>query len=197
MTRIRTAVLISGRGSNMEALIAAAKSSDYPAEIKLVISNRPEAAGLHTADSAGVTALAIDHKDYETREAFERELDAALTAHKIELIACAGFMRVLTAWFVSRWEGRLINIHPSLLPKYKGLNTHARALAAGDREAGCTVHWVSEGVDEGKIIAQNRLTINTIDTVESLAERIRALEHKLYPMALVKAAKMLKNINSD
>lgn len=191
MTRVNTAVLISGRGSNMLALLDAAKADNYPADITLVISNRPEAAGLRAADARGVTALAIDHKDYATRESFERELDAALTAHNIGLVACAGFMRVLTPWFVSRWAGQLINIHPSLLPKYTGLNTHARALEAGDQEAGCTVHWVSEGVDEGATILQSSLRIKTNDTSISLERRIRELEHDLYPQALAIAARRI------
>lgn len=171
----------------MVALIEASQAADYPADIQLVISNRPEALGLHKADEMGVTAICIDHRDFERREDFERELDAALRAHEIEFIACAGFMRVLGKGFVKDWSGKLINIHPSLLPKYKGLNTHKRAIESGDTTHGCTVHWVNEGVDEGKIIAQSSLTIHIDDTPETLAKRVQSLEHALYPIALAKA----------
>jgi len=171
----------------MLALIEAAKDDAYPAEIKLVISNRPEAAGLRKADDTGVKAICIDHRDFDTRADFELELDAALKAHQIDFIACAGFMRVLGETFVKTWSGKMINIHPSLLPKYKGLHTHKRALEAGDTEHGCTVHWVNEGVDEGKIIAQSSLIIETADTPETLAKRVQKLEHSLYPKALAKA----------
>lgn len=185
--KTRTAILISGRGSNMVAIAEAARADDYPADIALVISNRPEAAGLHKADEMGITAIAIDHKDYKTREDFENELHATLTAHYIDFVVCAGFMRVLTADFVNTWQGRIINIHPSLLPKYKGLDTHKRALAAGDAVHGCTVHWISEGVDEGKIIDQASLNILPSDTPDSLAQRLLPLEQALYPKALIKA----------
>ena len=182
--KIRTAVLISGRGSNMLSLIEAAQAPDYPAEIALVISNKPEAQGLRAADEKGVEAICIDHREFETRAAFEAEMDAALRAHEIDFVVCAGFMRVLGATFVRDWTGRMINIHPSLLPKYKGLHTHKRALEAGDAEHGCTVHWVSEGVDEGHIIAQSTLDVDASDTEETLATRVQALEHRLYPSAL-------------
>lgn len=185
--RVRTAVLISGRGSNMMALIEAARADDYPADIRLVISNRPEAEGLRKADTAGVKALAIDHKDYATREAFERELDAALRAHDIHFVACAGFMRVLTPWFVDRWNGRLINIHPSLLPKYKGLHTHKRAIDAGDAEGGASVHWVVSEVDGGAVIDQARVAIDNGETPETLAAKVLERELSLYPRALKKA----------
>jgi phosphoribosylglycinamide formyltransferase-1 len=192
MKRLKLAILISGRGSNMEALVRAAKSPDYPAEPVLILSNRPEAAGLAFAEAAGIRALAIDHKIYgKDREAFERDLDAALHAAGAEIIALAGFMRVLTNWFVSRWEGRMVNIHPSLLPKYKGLDTHQRAIDAGDSEAGCTVHWVSAGVDEGEIIAQARVPILPGDTAETLAARTLPAEHKLYAEALKIACKTI------
>jgi phosphoribosylglycinamide formyltransferase-1 len=192
MKRLKLAILISGRGSNMEALVRAAKSPDYPAEPVLILSNRPEAAGLTFAEAAGIRALAIDHKIYgKDREAFERDLDAALHAAGAEIIALAGFMRVLTNWFVSRWEGRMVNIHPSLLPKYKGLDTHQRAIDAGDSEAGCTVHWVSAGVDEGEIIAQARVPILPGDTADTLAARTLPAEHKLYAEALKIACKTI------
>lgn len=171
----------------MVALVEAAQNPDYPADIKLVISNRPEAAGLRKADTMGVTAICIDHRDYDSRAAFEAELDAALHAHNIEFVVCAGFMRVLGAKFVKSWAHKLINIHPSLLPKYKGLHTHQRALEAGDTHHGCSVHWVTEGVDEGEIIGQSKIEIRDEDTVESLAARVQAAEHILYPDALRQA----------
>ena len=193
MNRLKLAILISGRGSNMEALLKAAEDPAFPAKPTLVLSNRPDAKGLETADRAGVPTLAIDHKLYgKDREAFERELDKALTEAGIEIIALAGFMRVLTPWFVTRWEGRMINIHPSLLPKYKGLDTHQRAINAGDAEAGCTVHWVSAGVDEGEIIAQAAIPILPDDTADSLAARLLPEEHKLYPRALAIACARLR-----
>lgn len=185
--RTPTAVLISGAGSNMVALIEAAQAPDYPADIQLVISNRPKAAGLLKADRLGVKAICIDHRDFKTRMAFEAELDAALNAHEIEFVACAGFMRVLGESFVQAWAGKLVNIHPSLLPKYKGLHTHKRAIAAADEKHGCTVHWVNEGVDEGKIIAQAELDIMPEDTPDTLAQRVQQLEHRLYPQALAAA----------
>ena len=188
MKRLKLAILISGRGSNMEALLKAAAAPDYPAEPVLVLSNRPDALGLETALAAGVPALAIDHKAYgKDREAFERAMDAALTEAGTEIIALAGFMRVLTPWFVEKWQGRMINIHPSLLPKYKGLDTHQRALDAGDAEAGASVHWVSPGVDDGEIIQQASLPILPGDTPDSLAARLLPVEHRLYPEALAKA----------
>ncbi|MGA1342513.1 MAG: phosphoribosylglycinamide formyltransferase [Hyphomonas sp.] len=198
MTRLNLAILISGRGSNMEALVRAAQAPDYPARPVLVLSNRPEAAGLIFARAAGIPALAIDHRIYgKDREAFERDLDAALQAAGAQIIALAGFMRVLTGWFVSRWEGRMINIHPSLLPKYKGLDTHRRAIDAGDREAGCTVHWVSAGVDEGEIIAQARVPILPGDTADTLAARTLPAEHRLYPEALRRACTSIMEETPD
>lgn len=173
----------------MLALLDAAQDSDYPADITLVISNRPEAAGLRKADERGIKAICIDHRDYKAREDFEAELHAALIAHEIEFIACAGFMRILTGEFVKKWAGRMVNIHPSLLPKYKGLHTHKRALEAGDKEHGCSVHWVSEGVDEGDVIAQTKIKIKKDDTPDSLAARLIEKELGLYPKALAKAIK--------
>jgi len=185
--KTRVAILISGRGSNMLALIEAAKAPDYPADIQLVISNRPKAGGLKLATEQGIKVLSIDHKAFETRTDFEAELNKVLEEYNIQFVVCAGFMRVLGKAFVRKWSDRMINIHPSLLPKYKGLNTHQRALEAGDHRHGCTVHWVSEGVDEGGIIAQSELEINENDTVEILASRVQELEHALYPIALKKA----------
>lgn len=191
MRRLRTAVLISGRGSNMVALAKAAQTPDYPANIQLVISNRPDAAGLQRAEELGLKAICIDHKTYAKRADFEADLHAALIAHDIEFVACAGFMRVLTGGFVSKWSERMINIHPSLLPKYKGLNTHQRALDAGDKVHGCSVHWVSEGVDEGALIAQRSIFIEKGDTSARLAEKLLPEEQILYPLALRKAASAL------
>lgn len=171
----------------MLALIEAAKTPDYPADIQLVISNRPKAGGLKAAKDQGIKALSIDHKTFKDRAAFEVELDQALQENDIEFVVCAGFMRVLGAAFVRKWTGRLINIHPSLLPKYKGLNTHQRAIDAGDTHHGCTVHWVNEGVDEGGIIAQSQLALKPDDTAEAISKRVQILEHSLYPKALRKA----------
>ena len=193
MTRLNLAILISGRGSNMEALLSAAEDPAYPAKPVLVASNRPDAKGLETAAASGIPTLAIDHKLYgKDREAFERALDKGLTEAGTEIIALAGFMRVLTPWFVTRWEGRMINIHPSLLPKYKGLDTHQRAIDAGDAEAGCSVHWVSAGVDEGEIIAQAAVPILPGDTADTLAARTLPEEHKLCPRALALACEQIR-----
>jgi formyltetrahydrofolate-dependent phosphoribosylglycinamide formyltransferase len=186
MTKKRVAVLISGRGSNLQALLDA-KQVAY--DIVLVVSNVPGAAGLDRAREAGVAAVALDHKPYDdNREAFERDLDALLNQHTIQLVALAGFMRVLTPFFVRAWKGRLVNIHPSLLPKYPGTKTHARALEAGDAEHGCTVHLVVEEVDSGEILGQARMPITPGDTPETLATRVLALEHELYPRCLASLA---------
>lgn len=191
MSRLRLAILISGRGTNMERLLEAASEPGYPAEARLVLSNKTSAAGLDTARRADVEALAIPHRDFEDRESFERAMDRALQERGIEIIALAGFMRVLTPWFVEKWAGRMVNIHPSLLPDYPGLNTHARALQAGDSEAGCTVHWVSEGVDEGDIIRQARVPVKSGDTPATLANRVLEAEHRLYPQALAEACRYI------
>ena len=184
MRKIRTAVLISGRGSNMAALAKAAQDPDYPAEIALVISNVPDTPGLRKAKELGVTAISIDHKAFLSRRQFETALDTALREADIDLVCCAGFMRVLTPWFVTRWENRLLNIHPSLLPKYKGLNTHQRALDAGDTEAGVTVHQVTAALDDGLILGQARVPVLADDTAQTLAARVLIEEHKLYPAVL-------------
>jgi phosphoribosylglycinamide formyltransferase 1 len=188
MRRIKTAVLISGNGSNLQAILDAAKAPDYPAEIALVISNVETAYGLTRAQNAGVTTVVIPHGNYATREAFDRMVDASLHTHGIELVVMAGFMRILSDWFVNEWQGKLINIHPSLLPKYKGLNTHARAIEAGDAEHGATVHWVMPELDSGEIIAQASTSIAADDTPETLKQKIHALEHALYPEAVKKVA---------
>jgi formyltetrahydrofolate-dependent phosphoribosylglycinamide formyltransferase len=189
MTRIRTAVFISGRGSNMEALIAAAKDPAYPAEIVLVLSNNPDAFGLQTARDAGIDTLGVDHRAFgKDRQAHEAVINAALRARDVELVALAGYMRILTPYLTGAWAGKMLNIHPSLLPKYPGLHTHARAIAAGDLEAGCTVHLVTEGVDEGPVLGQARVPILDGDDEDSLAARVLVEEHKLYPACLAAVA---------
>lgn len=190
---VRTAVLISGRGSNMEALLAAARTPNSPARIMTVIANRADAEGLQTARAAGVNAIALPHRLYPDREAHERAIDAVLREVGIELVALAGYMRVLTPWLVSRWRGRMLNIHPSLLPLYPGLHTHERALAAGDAEAGCSVHLVSEGVDEGPVLGQARVPILPGDTPDRLAARVLEAEHRLYPAVLADYARRLRD----
>jgi phosphoribosylglycinamide formyltransferase 1 len=184
MTRKRTALLISGRGSNMAALIAAAKAPDYPAEIAVVISNRPDAPGLARAAAEGVPTVVIDHAQFANRVAFESRLHQTLLAHQIELIANAGFMRLLTGGFVDRWRDRHLNIHPSLLPAFQGLNTHERALMDGVQITGCTVHFIRLEMDCGPIVAQAAVPVLPDDTVETLGARVLAAEHKLYPHAL-------------
>ncbi len=181
----RTAVLISGRGSNMVALIEAAKDPAYPAEIALVLSNRPDAAGLARARAEGIATAVVDHAAHgKDRESFERALQAELEGHRIDLVCLAGFMRLLTPWFVRRWEGRLINIHPALLPALKGLDTHARALAAGVAFHGATVHFVVPDMDSGPTIASASLKVHDTDSAETLAARVLELEHRIYPLAL-------------
>lgn len=169
----------------MAALIKASQAPDAPFRIVVVVSNRPDAAGLALAADRGVPAVAIDHRAFgQDREAHERAVHAVLADHDVQVVALAGYMRLLTPWLVGRWAGRMLNIHPSLLPKYPGLETHARALAAGDAQAGCTIHLVTEGVDEGPILAQATVPIEPDDTSESLARRVRTAEHALYPQAL-------------
>jgi phosphoribosylglycinamide formyltransferase-1 len=181
----RVAILISGRGSNMTALIEAAKADDYPAEITLVVSNRPDAPGLARARAAGIATTVVDHLPFgEDREAFERALDRELRAQRIDLVCLAGFMRLLTPWFVARWSGRMLNIHPSLLPEFKGLHTHRRALDAGAKRHGATVHFVVPEVDAGPIVAQDSVAVREGDTEETLAQRVLEVEHRIYPRAL-------------
>jgi phosphoribosylglycinamide formyltransferase-1 len=190
MTKKRVAILISGRGSNMVALIEAAKAPSYPAEIAVVISNRPDAAGLARAQAEGIATAVIDHTGFgKEREAFERALEAELERHRVDLVCLAGFMRLLTPWFVRRWEGRLINIHPALLPAFKGLDTHARALAAGVPDHGATVHFVVPEMDAGPIILQESLRVLATDDAETLAARVLAIEHRIYPLALARVAR--------
>jgi formyltetrahydrofolate-dependent phosphoribosylglycinamide formyltransferase len=183
--RTRVAVLISGGGSNMAALIEAASAPDTPHRIALVLSNNPHAGGLALARANGIEAVAIDHRPFgKDREAHERQIHAALEAAAVQVVALAGYMRVLTPWLVGRWSGRMLNIHPSLLPKYPGLHTHARAIEAGDTEAGCTVHLVTDGVDEGPVLGQARVPVLPDDTPEALAQRVLVAEHALYPRLL-------------
>jgi phosphoribosylglycinamide formyltransferase-1 len=185
MSRRRVAILISGRGSNMTALIEAARMPDYPAEIVLVAANRPDAAGLARAQQAGIATETVDHTRFgKDRESFERALDAVLTGHGVELICLAGFMRLLTPWFVGKWAGRILNVHPALLPAFKGTDTHARALAAGVKIHGATVHVVVPEMDSGPIIAQAAVAVHEDDTPDTLAARVLAAEHQIYPLAL-------------
>ncbi len=190
MSKKRVAVLISGRGTNLQALLDAEQEA-Y--EIALVVSNVPGAEGLNRARAANVEGIVLDHKSYgQNREAFERDLDALLIQHNIEIVALAGFMRVLTPFFVRAWAGRLINIHPSLLPKFPGTKTHQRALEAGESEHGCTVHLVVEEVDAGEILGQAKMPVEPADTPETLATRVLILEHDLYPRCLADLARALR-----
>ena len=186
--RRRTAILISGRGSNMTALIAAARAPDFPAEIALVLANKSSAAGLAFARQAGIAAAVVDHKIYAGRDEFEGSMQAMLDIHRIDLICLAGFMRILTAPFVSRWQGSILNIHPSLLPSFPGLNTHARAIEAGVKIHGCTAHFVEPELDAGPIIAQAAVEVREDDTPETLGARVLIQEHALYPAALALVA---------
>ena len=177
MARKRVAILISGRGSNMAALIAAAKDKNYPAEIALVVSNQPDAAGLALAREAGIEAVAIDHRPFRgDRVAHEAAIQAALTASRVEIVCLAGYLRLLTTFIVGEWKGRMLNIHPSLLPAFPGLHTHARALAAGVMLHGCTVHLVTEQMDEGPILVQEVAAVTHRDSVEDLIRKGRDLE---------------------
>lgn len=186
--RVKTAVLISGNGSNLQALIDAARAPDYPAEIGLVISNKTDAYGLERARKAGIPAIALSHRDYESRDAFDRAVHAELERAHIEIVCLAGFMRLLSRWFVEKWEGRLLNIHPSLLPAFKGADAIGDALNYGVKITGCTVHLVTEEVDAGPILAQAAVAVENGDTKETLAPRIHAQEHILYPQALATLA---------
>ncbi|MDI3471281.1 MAG: Phosphoribosylglycinamide formyltransferase [Pseudolabrys sp.] len=185
MTRKRVAVLISGRGSNMAALIEAAKDPAYPAEIALVVSNRPDAGGLMTAKANGIATVVIDHTVYgKDRAAFERAIQAELESHRIDIVCLAGFMRLLTPWFIDRWPHKLLNIHPALLPAFKGLDTHKRAIEAGAKVHGATVHFVVPEMDSGPIIIQGAVSVRNDDTSDALAKRVLGVEHAIYPQAL-------------
>lgn len=177
-------MLISGRGSNMRALVEAAARPDHPAEIVLVAANDPSCEGLLWAKGRGIAVAGLDHRIYASREAFERSLQITLDIHRVDMICLAGFMRLLTPWFVHRWTGRMINIHPALLPSYRGLQTHARALADGVKIHGCTVHHVVPEMDAGPIVAQAAVPIFADDTPQTLGARVLRQEHVLYPHAL-------------
>ena len=181
---MRTAVLISGRGSNLAALINACARPGARAAIALVISNRPDAGGLQHARDAGISVETVDHRRFEGRDEFDRVLSEVLAERRIELVCLAGFMRVLSGWFAERWRDRLLNIHPSLLPAFPGLDAHRRALAAGVRFSGCTVHFVRAEVDAGPIVAQGVVPVRQEDTPETLAARVLQAEHRCYPVAL-------------
>ena len=184
MAKTRVAVLISGSGSNLQALIDACQQPDYPAEIALVISNKEDAYGLERAEKAGIATQVISHKDYDLRESFDAALQHALLQADIEVVCLAGFMRLLTPGFVNQWLGRMINIHPSLLPDFKGAQAHRDVLAAGVKESGCTVHYVIPEMDSGEIILQSQVPVLPDDTEKTLAARVLEQEHKIYPEAL-------------
>jgi phosphoribosylglycinamide formyltransferase-1 len=185
MARKRVAVLISGRGSNLASLIEATRDKNYPAEIALVLSNVPDAGGLRIAQAADIATVIIDHREYrDDRPAFERRLQSMLEQYGIEIVCLAGFMRLLTSDFVSKWEGRMLNIHPALLPAFKGLHTHRRVLEAGAKEHGATVHFVVPEMDSGPIVAQEAIEVRPGDTEDSLAQRVLVVEHRIYPRAL-------------
>lgn len=184
MAQKRVAILISGRGSNMTALMKAAKAKNYPAEIVLVLSNRPEAQGLELAKAEGIPTVIVDHKTFSSREDFDAAIQRELSAAKIDLVCLAGFMRVLTDDFVDRWKGKMLNIHPSLLPAFKGTDTHRHALLAGVKTHGATVHFVVPELDSGPVVMQAEVSVRPDDTEEKLAARVLKVEHKIYPAAL-------------
>lgn len=184
MKRVRTAVLISGRGSNLKALISACADPQFPAELVLVISNQPDAAGLLHAGAAGIPTRVIPHTEFNSRETFDAALDAALSEAHVGLVCLAGFMRILSEGLVLKWQGRMINIHPSLLPSFKGARVHERAIGSGVRISGCTVHFVTPEMDSGPPIAQAAVPVRAGDTPETLASRVLGAEHRLYPLAL-------------
>ncbi|NNC36895.1 MAG: phosphoribosylglycinamide formyltransferase [Acidimicrobiales bacterium] len=190
--KVKTGILISGGGSNMEALAKAAQNPDFPAEIVVVISNNPDAGGIAKAQKLDIDVEVIDHRAFKSRKSFEKVLDQTLRDYDVDLVCNAGFMRLLTPYFVNRWLGRQLNIHPSLLPKYKGLQTHQRALDADEKEHGCTVHYVSEGMDEGETIGQATVPVKEGDTPETLASRVLVQEHILYPKVLQQVAQELR-----
>lgn len=191
--RVSTAVLISGNGSNLQALIDAAAAPDYPARIMLVIANKAEAYGLQRAQAANIPTRVISHKAYLSRDAFDEALDAALRESGCELVCLAGFMRLLTPGFVTRWQGRMLNIHPSLLPAYKGLNTHERVIADGQPVTGCTAHYVEPEMDAGPIILQEQVPVMPDDTPQTLQQRVHTAEHQLYPDALARVCGTLRS----
>jgi phosphoribosylglycinamide formyltransferase-1 len=184
VAKLKVGILISGRGSNMAALIEAARDPEYPAEIACVVSNVGAAAGVATARAAGIATTVIPHKDYPNRETFDRAVSAALEKHGVGLVALAGFLRIQSPWFPEHWAGRIINIHPSLLPAFKGLHVQQQAIDAGVRLSGCTVHFVTPDLDSGPIIAQAAVPVLAGDTADTLAARILRQEHRLYPLVV-------------
>ncbi|MBL6934390.1 MAG: phosphoribosylglycinamide formyltransferase [Alphaproteobacteria bacterium] len=184
MANLKAAILISGRGSNMEALVAACNKPGFPAEVVLVLSNNPDAPGLEYAKEAGLATHVIDQSGFPKRAEFDAVLDSVLSDHKVELVCLAGFMRILSEELVNKWRDRIINIHPSLLPSFKGLNTHARVLQSGVSFSGCTIHFVRPEMDDGPVIAQAAVPVHSGDTVDNLAARVLAAEHRAYPLAL-------------
>ena len=198
MARKKIAILISGRGSNMSALIDAAKDPNYPAEIVLVVSNRPDAGGLQLAAENGIATAIVDHKLYgKDREGFEQALQTTLEQHRIDIVCLAGFMRLLTGSFVSSWTNRMLNIHPALLPAFKGLDTHRRAIEARAEHHGATVHFVVPEMDSGPIIAQGAVPVLPDDTEDKLAKRVLAIEHRIYPLALKLVAAGRVHVEGD
>ena len=198
MARKRIAILISGRGSNMSALIEAAKDPNCPAEIVLVVSNRPDAGGLQRAAENGIATAIVDHKLYgKDREGFEQALQSVLEQHRIDIVCLAGFMRLLTGSFVSNWTNRMLNIHPALLPAFKGLDTHRRAIEARAEHHGATVHFVVPEMDSGPIIAQGAVSVLPDDTEDKLAKRVLAIEHRIYPLALKLVAAGRVHVEGD
>lgn len=183
MSRRRIGVLISGRGSNMAALLAATRAPDYPAEIAIVVSNVADAGGLETARAAGVPTAVVRHRNHPDRESFDRAVSATLEAAGVEFVCLAGFMRIFSPWFPARWPGRILNIHPSLLPSFKGLHVQRQALEAGVRAAGCTVHFVTADLDAGPIVAQGVVPVLAGDDEAALSARILKVEHEIYPLA--------------
>jgi phosphoribosylglycinamide formyltransferase-1 len=197
MMRVPTGILISGRGSNMRALVEAARDPSYPAVIACVVSNRPEAAGLAFARDAGIETAVIDHRQFESRERFDATLRDCLVSMGCEIVACAGYMRIMTPVLIAAFEGRMLNIHPSLLPAYKGLHTHERAIADRATLHGCTVHLVTEELDAGPILMQAEVPVAPDDTPETLAARVLAEEHRIYPQALAMLARQLQAKTSN
>ncbi|MFA4994098.1 MAG: phosphoribosylglycinamide formyltransferase [Bdellovibrionales bacterium] len=194
---LKVGVLISGRGSNLKSLIEACVTPDFPAKIVCVISNKADAKGLEFARAANIPAIIIPHKDYPDRQKFEEAVDAALNQHKVELVCLAGFMRVLTAWFVERWRDRLVNIHPSLLPSFPGVDTHKKAIEYGSKLAGLTIHYVRAEMDHGPILMQIAIPVLANDTEETLAARVLQSEHKAYPAVLRMIAENRVNIHNE
>jgi phosphoribosylglycinamide formyltransferase 1 len=196
--RRRVAILISGRGSNMGALIEAARARDFPAEISVVVSNRADAAGIGKARDAGIPVEVIESRPFgKDRAAFERSLQAVLDQRSVDLVCLAGFMRLFTAEFVQRWHGRMLNIHPSLLPAFPGLDPHGQALKAGVKISGATVHFVTADTDAGPIVIQGAVAVKDDDTAQTLAERILAVEHRIYPAAVRLVADMRVRIDGE